>query len=804
MSAPKLLTGKHNLTFGRYRLRTRERVLERDGKPLAIPEKTLEVLFILLDSPGELVEKETLKQKVWPGIFVEDTNIGFQISTLRKLLGESANAPKFIATVPKRGYRFIAEVGEEPETLAPTRYDDSAREPTPEPELSKPKTERRSPARTVWIGAAILVALVAGMLSFTGSHARSVSALTEKGTIVLADFDNKTGDPVFDGTLRQGLLVQLEQSPVLSLLSDQRVQRTMRLMKQPPGASITHEAAMGICERTGSTLVVEGSVERVGALYVLGLRALSCDGGVLIAAEQAKAKSRERVLDALSAMATTFRKRVGESAATLERHNASLAEATTASAEALKAYTMGWSLQLTRGAAQALPLLRHALQLDPDFAMAYATLGRIYADLDESDQSAENLQKAWDLREHASDRERFFISTNYLSLVRGDLEEARKMAEAWTRTYPRDPLPHTLLSGVLNKAVARYEEAAAEARRAIQLDPDFGISYYNLGVNNLYLQRLDAAAGALADARSRGLEIEEFRMLDYDLAFLRHDTGALDRILSATHQRLGSESWLDNREAFRAAYAGHLVRARSISDRAIAEAERANERERAGLWEAGAALREAMTGNLGLAKKSAAEAMRLSKDREVEYGAALALAIAGEQAGAQTIADSLGTKFPADTTVRFTYLPVIRAQIELNRGRPDKALTILKQAAPTEMGVSRSPIDTLFGALYPVYFRGLALNAMGRGGEAATEFRKIIDHSGVVVTDPVGALAYLQLGRAYRIADRRSEAKAAYEEFLHLWGDADPDIPLLRAARSEYEPLRSRPAKSKTTVRSSL
>ncbi len=772
-----LLPGKHNLVFGRYRLRTGERVLERDGKPLAIADKTLEVLCALLENPGELVEKERLKQRVWPKTFVEDTNIAFQISTLRRLLEESANDPRFVETVPKRGYRFIGKVVEEPEADLPSVS------------VNTVMHSRRAWVGPVWIGAGTVLALCV-VLIFTSSRSRSVTALTASGTLVLADFENKTGDPVFDGTLRQGLLVELEQSPFLSLLSEQRVQRTMRLMRQPAGAHLTHEAALGVCERTGSTLVLEGSIERLGDLYVLGLRASSCDADHLVDAEQAQARNREGVLDALSAMAVRFRKRVGETAATLQRHKVPLAEATTGSAEALQAYSAGWALHTTRGAGEAIPLLRHAVQLDPEFAMAHAALGRMYADIDESDRSAESLKKASDLKGHASDRERFFIEVNYQSLATGNLDEARKVAETWARTYPRDATPHALLSGLLNKSVGRYQEAAAEAHQAIQMDPDFGMSYYNLGVNNMYLQRFEAAADALAEAAKRGLDIDEFRMLAYDLAFLRNDTQTISKLVSETRQRLGMVSWLDNREAFRLAYGGRLRQARSVSEQAIAEAERANERERAGVWKAGMALREAMMGNRSFAKKSALEAMRLSNDREVAYGAGLALAVAGESMQARTIADSLQQEYPEDTTVRFTYVPVMRAQIELNRGRPAEAVEMLNQAAPSEMGVSRSPINTLFGALYPVYFRGVAMCALGRGAEAAAEFQRVIDHSGLVVTDPVGALAHLQLGRAYRVAGDRLKAKAAYEEFIQLWEGGDEDLGPLRAARLEFEHFR--------------
>jgi tetratricopeptide (TPR) repeat protein len=451
----------------------------------------------------------------------------------------------------------------------------------------------------------------------------------------------------------------------------------------------------------------------------------------------------------------------------------------------------------TRGVADAIPLLRHAVELDPEFALAHSALGRMYADIDESDLSAESLGKAWDLKEHASDRERFFIAFNYLALVKGNLEEARKVAESWAQTYPKEAVPHTLLSGLPNKAVARFEEAASQARKAIEIDPDFGISYFNLAVNNLYLQRPDAASSALEAAAKRGLDIEEFHMLAYDLAFLRHDAAGIDRIVEQTRRRPGPVSWLPNKEAFRMAYAGHIRRARELSATAVSEAEQANERERAGLWEAGAALREAMTGDLPEARKRAAAALHRTNDREVAYGAGLALAVAGDWLKAQDIADQLESRFPEDSSVRFTYVPVIRAAIKLTRHKPGDAVEALKPAAATEMGVSRSPINTLYGALYPVYFRGLALCALGQGARAALEFQRIIEHSGVVVSDPVGALAHVQLARSYRMSGDMESAKAAYQSFLELWKEADPEIPLLRQAQAEYKQLLTRSASNR-------
>jgi DNA-binding winged helix-turn-helix (wHTH) protein/tetratricopeptide (TPR) repeat protein len=795
MSSSKPLNTKRIFRFEPYCLRIPERLLERGGKPVPIPEKTFDVLYALVLSSGQLLEREALMRAAWPDTFVEESNIAFQISTLRKVLDDSAAAPRFIATVPKRGYRFIAEVVEE-ECQQEALPEQVTRQPTL---LADAPAAQARPVRSfnwTWAASAIAFVLLAASIVFiVKPRSQSVSALTEKSTIVLADFENKTGESVFDGTLRQGLLVELQQSPFLSLLSEQRVNKTLSLMRLPAMAAITHQVAVSICQRTGSTVAVDGSIERVGGLYVLGLNATNCETGGLIDSEQGKVKNKEGVLDALSAMASRFRAHVGESATTLHQHNASLAEATTSSAEALKAYSMAWTLHTNRGVADAIPLLRHAVELDPEFAMAHAALGRMYADIDESDLSVQSLRRAWELRDHASDREKFFITMNYLALATGNMEEARKVAEAWALTYPRDSVPHTLLSGLPNKVTGHYEEAIAQAHKALELDPDYGMSYFNLAVNNLYLQQFDAAAAALDAGIKRGIELEEFQMLAYDLAFLRQDLRSLDQIVKRARQRSGTVSWIDNKEAFRFAYSGNLRKARSLSEQAVARAQAVNEQERAGLWEAGEAVREAMVGTQPEAVNSAHAATRLSMDREVAYGAGLAFAMAGDSAHAQAIVDGLQKRFPEDTSVRFVYLPVMKAQIALNSNNPALALEVLKPTMALELGVSRCPINTLYGALYPIYFRGLALLASGRGGAAAVNFQKIIDHNGIVLSDPVGAVAQVQLGRSYRLAGERAKAKAAYEGFLRLWRRADPEIPILRMAQSEYSDLTGQSAR---------
>src|ERR1039457_3851303 len=525
--------------------------------------------------------------------------------------------------------------------------------------------------------AAVLACFAAGYFYF-----HRTPGLTDKDTIVLAGFINRTGDPIFDGTLRQGLAIQLEQSPFLSLVSDEHIQRTLRLMGRPADAGLTGELAREICERTASAAVLEGSITGLGSQYVLWLRARNCRTRDVLDEEQAQVARKEDILNTLSQIASRFRTRVGESLTTVEKHSTPLEEATTTSLEALRAYSAAWKVHSSSGATAALRLFRRATEIDPTFAMAHASLGRMYADLDEPDLSAQSTSRAWRLRDRASDSEKFFIVVSYDSLVTGNLEAARQTGEAWAQTYPRQARAHQILSGMVNKTTGQYQKALAEARKAIELDPDFAIAYYNLAVNLVYLDRLAEAGEALRRAAGRGLEIDEFVMLEYDIAFLRGDQTEMERQAARARGRSGGDTWIFNREAFALAYSGRLQQARSMSQRAADSAQQAAQRERAGLWEAGAAVREALFGNASEAGKRAMAALQLSKDCEVEYGAAFALALSGGSSKPQTLAADLEKRFPEDTSVGFSYLPVIRARLALNQGDSSRALTLLLAAVP--------------------------------------------------------------------------------------------------------------------------
>jgi len=614
-------------------------------------------------------------------------------------------------------------------------------------------------------------------------------SLTNKDTIVLADFTNTTGDPVFDGTLRQGMAVQLEQSPFLSLVSEERIQQTLRLMGQPTDSRLTPEIAREVCERTASAAVLDGSIANLGSQYVLGLRAKNCRTGDILDEEQVEVARKEDVLNALTEIASKFRTRVGESLATVERHDTPLAEATTPSLEALKAYSMGWKVTASQGGDTAVPFFKHAVEIDPRFAAAYASLGLMYGSMGETELGTGNIRKAYELRDRASDKERFFITAYYDGRATGNQEKARQTCEAWAQAYPRESMPHSFLAGFIYPVLGEYERAAEEAQKAIELAPDFGVGYAHLGYSSLSLDRLGAAEDAVRRASERKIEIPLLALLRYDIAFLKGDSGGMQREVAAAHGKSGAEELISDHQAFALAYAGHLQEATKMLRRASDLAQQAAHREKAASFETRVALWEAFYGSAPTAKPAATAALALAKNREVQYGAAFALAIAGDSSQAQTLANDLESSFPEDTSVKFNYLPTVRAFLALNYGDPAKAIELLQVAAPYELGQPRSSQTSFFGALYPVYVRGQAYLAARRGAEAAREFQKILDHPGITVGDPIGVVAHLQLGRAYALQNDTSKAKAAYQDFLTLWKDADPDIPILKQAKAEYTKL---------------
>jgi tetratricopeptide (TPR) repeat protein/predicted Ser/Thr protein kinase len=634
---------------------------------------------------------------------------------------------------------------------------------------------------------AILIVMLAagGWLFFS----RRAHALTDKDTIVLADFANSTSDPVFDGTLRQGLAVQLEQSPFLSLVPEDRVQQALRMMSQPADAHLTPQVAREVCQRTAAAAVLQGSIAALGNQYVLGLRAENCRTGKVLDDELAQAAKKEDVLNALSQMARRFRTRVGESLATVQQHDVPLEEATTSSLQALQAYSIGWQRNALSGADAGLPFFKRAVEIDPKFAMGYAALGLYYGTTGESGLAAENTRKAYELRDRVSDKEKFFITAYYDGRATGNQENAQQTCDQWAQIYPREWTPHAFLSGFIYPVLGRYEKAAEEGRKIIELAPDSYTGYFLLGYNFVYLDRPAEAEDVLRRASDRKMEAPFLSLLQFDLDFLKGDGAGMQQEVATAQNKPGAEDWISDRQAFALAYTGHLQEARRWSQRASDLARQAGHHERAALFETRIALWEAFFGNGPLAERTVKDALELAKNREVRYGAALVLAMSGKASEAQSLANDLERDFPEDTSVRFNYLPAVYATLALDHGDPLKAIKLLELAVPYELSSPRSATFAYFGALYPVYVRGQAYLAARQGAEAAREFQKIVDHRGIVIGDAFGVLAHLGMARAYAMQGDTAKARMSYQDFLTLWKDADSEIPILKKAKVESAKL---------------
>jgi tetratricopeptide (TPR) repeat protein len=724
--------------------------------------------------------KDELMHQVWPDSFVEEGNLTVNISGLRRVLGALPEGQQYIETVPRKGYRFVAPVTElrddgKAEAQIPAVEEGSALPKTVP--VSKPVARSRR-----WWPLAGLLLVAAMVLVLVSSRP---AKLTDKDTVVLADFANTTGDPVFDGALRQGLSSQLEQSPFLNLLSDERIAQTLSLMAQPKDSRLNHELSREICQRTASAAVLDGAIAQVGTQYLLTLKAINCSNGESLGSAEEQATDKNHVLDALGKVASKIRNQLGESLASVEKYDAPAENVTTPSLEALKAYSLGCQAMAVKSDYSAsIPLFQRAISLDRNFAMAYARMGTSYDDLNETVRATEVMRRAYELRKRVSEREEFYIAEHYEILVTGNLEAARKVDELSALTYPRNT-PFSNL-GFIYSELGDFDKALAAFQKSLKLDPETGNRYAPLVSGYLQLNRLDEAKATGREAQRHNIDYPEVHLNLYWVNFLQHDAAGMEREAAGMMGRPGHEDQMLNYEADTAVYGGQLSKARELTQRAVEAARKVDEKEAPALYLANAAVREALLGNSALAKQQAQAAVAISNSRDAEALSAIALGLADNSMQATRLADDLGRRFPQDTIVQFNYLPSIHAVILLRSKNYLKATEVLQKAAPYELGGN---IQTLNFVLYPVYLRGEAYLAAKQGAAAAAEFQKIIEHPGAVRSEPIGALARLELGRALVIAGDPAKAKTAYQEFFTLWENADPDIPLLRQARTEYTML---------------
>ena len=776
--------------FGSFEADFQEGKLSKAGVRIRLQEQPLQILALLLERPGQIVTREEIRQKLWSrDTFVEfDDALNTAVRKLRAALNDSADNPRFLETVPRRGYRFIAPVASTPElqTAAPIVAP-----------IVVPNKDRASRRRYFW---PIMALIVAGAAVAEYRHLHHPAfQITARDTIVLGDFSNSTGDAVFDDTLKTALNVSLRQSPFLNVLSDSEVAKALQLMTRPPSTKLTPEVAREVCQRAGSKAYLAGAIGTLGSEYVLGLKAVNCQSGDTLAEDQRTAASKEKVLDALGEAASRLRGELGESLATVQKFDIPLEQATTSSLEALRALSLGRRASDDKGPAAALPYDQRAVALDPDFAMAYRALGIDYATLSELGRAGEYFSKAFQLREHASERERLTISADYYSYATGELDKAAQTFQQEMEIYPREDAAYVNL-GLVYAALGQYDKATEITTQVARRAPEAVSEYENLANYALASQRYDETRQVIHQAQSRNVDDFILHNASYALAFVGADPAAM-----AEQQRwFASKTEFENvglaLESDTEAYAGHLRKARELTDSAVKSAVRADNKENAAVYLAIAAQREAAFGNAAQARHTVVGTLKLAPASQgAESEAALALAMAGETARAESLAQDLSKRFPLDTQVQALWLPAIDAQLALDKKKPADALNILQAASAVELG--QIPFVNNISCLYPVYVRGEAYLAAGQPEAAAAEFEKILAHSGIVWNCWTGTLAHLGVARAHALRSRtfqgqgadadKSHARAltSYKDFLTLWNSADPDIPILKEAKAEYAKL---------------
>jgi eukaryotic-like serine/threonine-protein kinase len=643
-----------------------------------------------------------------------------------------------------------------------------------------PATSSRAPAPRRMVRILIPTSVVGlALLIATGLYYRShrTIQLTQNDTLVVADFANTTGDPVFDGTLKQALGSDLEQSPFLHVLSDEKASSTLRLMGLSPNERITQEIAREVCQRTESKALLAGSIAALGSHYAIGLKALNCQTGDSLGTAGAEADSRETVLQALGKASTTLRARLGESLASIQKFDTPLEQATTSSLESLKAYTEARRIQGEQGEDAAIPLLKHAIELDPNFALAYVDLG-IFSRF-QLGQARDSLRKAYQLRDRVSEREKFYISASYYSEVTGELEKAIQEYELWLKEYPRDEEAHNDL-GVTLSFLGRHERAAAEMQEALAINPDNGVTYANLADEYIGLNRLDEARATVDRTRSRKIDYPGLHEVLYKLSFLRNDVASMQNELDWAVGKQGAEGESLMRQADTEAFHGRLRKSQEFTRRAMESAKRDQENETAAFYQARSAHIEAEIGNSTEARQQANAALLLSSGLLVKLVAVQTLAAADDAPGMLKLAAQLDSDFPLDTLVQKYALPSARARLALRRD-PAKAVEILHVTSPYEQGVP--------GTMTPVYIRGLAYLQARNGSAAIGEFQRMFEHRTMTWNSLNAALANLGMARARQLTGDIAGSRTAYQDFFAVWKDADPDIPILKEAKAEYAKL---------------
>jgi tetratricopeptide (TPR) repeat protein/DNA-binding winged helix-turn-helix (wHTH) protein len=763
--------------FGEFQLNLQSGELHKHGIRLRLPRQSLTILATLLERQGEIVTREELQKTLWP----EDTFVDFEhsvnsaVKRLREALNDSADNPRFVETLPRLGYRYIGPPVSQPESMAVSQVVD----PSISPEAPARARELANSWWRIGIVAAGLAVLTAALGIARLLPRRTSHAFTEEDSVVLADFDNTTGEGVFDGALKEGLAVQLAQSPFLHFVPEDRVRETLRFMGHPSEKRLLPPLVREVCERVNAKAFVAGSIGRLGTHYVLAVDAVNCQNGGALARAQAEVQSQDQVLQALGHAAQLVRRGLGESLSSIQRYDVSIQEASTSSLQALKAYSLGEEERARGAELEAIPLFANAIKLDPKFAMAYARMAAAYNNLGESQKAGACLKEAFDLREHVTEREKLYLEIRYYQIVTGETDKAAQTYEFWTQVYPREWTPYNGLAARY-QVVGQYDKAVENAITALKLAPDNILPYANLALSYRSLNRFAEAKEICEKAIAAKRDSSYTHAVSFEIGFILGDQAAMQHEIEWA-RGTPREADMLTAEALTEIYAGRLRSARRLFQSAHDSARKEGLQENAAFSMTWEALAEADLGNFQQARDLVKKAMALGNGIDAQETAAEALAISGDLQKAEALAEDLYKRFSEHTPLNTVSLPTIRATIALRRGNPARAIDLLRPSIPYDLSE--------FSSLAAVYVRGHAYLSARSGKEAAGEFQKVLDHSGIAPTSPRHALARLQLGRAYTVAGDRTKARAAYRDFLTLWKDADPDIPILIAAKAEYAKL---------------
>jgi len=761
--------------FGPFRLDPQKKTLSRGSELLTLTPKVFETLVLLVENRDRALSKDELMAKLWADTFVDEANLSQNIFVLRKALGENAQDQRYIVTVRGTGYRFAETVREMPTASSPSgsaTQSDARREPM------IPASGRR-----LLVGAVGLVVLAAALIGALIYRRSRRPVLTNKDTIVLSDFDNRTGDPIFDGTLQQALTIQLEQTPFLNLLPDQKVSATLKLMNRQDGEHISRNVALEVCQRTNSKAVVSGAIAALGHEYLVSLEALNCrENGEVFAGQQVRAANKEGVLDALSAASSGLRRGLGESLASIRKFDAPLREATTPSLDALKAFNAGAELQRHGpDPSAAIPFYKRAIELDPNFALAYVYLARVYANMGENERGIPFSQKAYALRDRVSKRERLLLEAYYHSQVTGDTDKEMETYNVWMEEYPRDWLPLDSLAATLLSDFNQYDKAGELYQRAMELDPEQPFSPSGLALSELARNRVPDARGVLDRALTKGLDNVNVRAALYQVAVVQGDAATADQQARWSDKQPAQDN-LGYFLATAAAQLGRLSDARAIAERDVKELVPAGFKEGAAAELSNLALVEASLQDFAGARRHAASSLDLSHAATGNRYAALALALSGDTARAQALIQKQERQFPQDVSLNRFTAPCVRAAIAINQRKFEDAIALLEP-------VTRYDLASGIG-FESLYLRGLAFLGANKPDAAAAQFEVILEHRGVAPLNPNWALAHLGLARARALAGDAAGSRSAYTQFFALWKDADSGIPILQEAKAEYRRLK--------------